>query len=98
MESINLSQITILLIWVLIAFLTGVIFLIARFYQKNSGESTRYPLFLVPLLLFLAGTLRFASIGQMAGDALGGLLWFLGAVLQTLLVLMLYRQMTHGRR
>ncbi len=97
MGSVNLSQIVTLYIWVLLAILTGIIFLIARFYEKSSGEMTRYQLFLAPLALFLGGTLRYASLGQIAGDALGGLLWFLGAVMQIALCVSLYRQMTRGR-
>lgn len=98
MGSVNLTQILTLYIWIMIAVLTGIVFLIARFYQKSSGEPTRYQLFLAPLAFFLGGTLRYASGGQVGGDALGGVLWFVGAVLQIVLCVALYRQMTRGRQ
>jgi hypothetical protein len=97
MESTSLSQVLILYNWCLIAVVIGVVLLIARFYEKTSGERARYWLFLVPLALFLAGTLRYADKGQIGGDALGGGLWFLGGALQILLCVSLYRQMTRDR-
>lgn len=97
MGNVNVTQVLALYIWVLLAFLTAIVFLIARFYEKSSGEATRYQLFLVPLALFLGGTLRYASLGQILGDTLGGLLWFLGGAAQIFLCVSLYRQMTRGR-
>jgi hypothetical protein len=82
--------------WGLGAFVVFIVLLIAQFYEETSGQKTNYRLFLVPLILFVAGMARQLTVGHIAGDALAGVLWFVGAVVQVVLCVLLYRQMTQG--
>lgn len=83
--------------WFALAGLLVFLLLIARFYQRFSGETTRFQLFALPLLLFGVATVRYASINQIAGDGLGdGLLLIAGTVL-VIQCLFLYRVMTRNR-
>lgn len=80
--------------WALIAGGVVTVLLIARFFEKTSGSKTQYWLFLIPLAFFIAGAWRHVSLERFAGDWLGGLLWFAGALILAVQCLMLYRQMT----
>lgn len=86
-----------LYIWFPLAALLFLLLLIARFYEKFSGEQTFFQLFTLPIVFFGAATVRYASINQMAGDAWGDILMALGGVTLIGLCLFLYRQMTAGR-
>ncbi len=88
------SQALTLYTWTLVVLAVGVVLLIARFYAKSAGQQTRYWLFGVPIFFFAAGALRHLAAGRSVGDALGGGMWFLGAVTQIALCLVLYKQMT----
>jgi hypothetical protein len=71
--------------------------LIARYYQRFASERTLYQWFGLPLLLFGAATMRYASINAIAGDWLGdSLLGLAGFVLIPLSVFLYYRMM-HNR-
>jgi hypothetical protein len=78
---------------VLLLFLFG----IARFYQHMAGERSRYRLFLIPLVLFIAAGLRYTWIGGLSGDWLGDLLFCLGGISLFTLGISLDRLMM-GRR
>ena len=71
--------------------------LIARFYQSFSGDRTYYLLYLVPLMLFGLGAVRYASIDQIAGDGLGDLIFGSGGLALIGLSVHLYHLMTAGR-
>ena len=97
MAAVSLSQFLMLYSWFALAGLLVFLLLIARFYQRFSGETTRFQLFTLPLLLFGVATVRYASINQIAGDGLGdGLLLLAGSVL-VIQCLFLYRVMTRNR-
>lgn len=85
--------------WVIIAILLFFLFLIARFYERKAHQSSRYQLFLLPLALFLLGTLRydFLSAGNFVGDPLGDTLFLAGGVTTTILGYHLLNLMTGGR-
>lgn len=92
----------------LAALLLMVMLLIARFYQRTSGEHSAYGLFLIPAVLFLAAGLRYAWLGRqtgsspvqtlVAGDPAADLLRFAGGILLVFLCLFVYRLMTGRRR
>jgi hypothetical protein len=72
---------------------------IARFYQVTTGVRSYYRMFLIPVVLFLGGMARYASIDRrIAGDVLGDLLLFLGGISLTLLGYLLLKLMTGGRQ
>jgi hypothetical protein len=92
------NQILLLYSWFPLAAVIAILLLIARFYETFSGDRTYYLLYLIPLVLFGAGIVRYASVDQIAGDALGDI--FMGAAGAVLLILSiwLYHQMTSGRK
>jgi hypothetical protein len=98
MTAITPNQILMLYIWFPLAMVIAILLLIARFYERFSGDRTYYLGYLIPLVLFGAGAVRYASVDQIAGDWLGDVfMGAAGAVLITL-SLLLYRLMTTGRR
>lgn len=98
MTVITPNQILLVYIWFPLAAVIAILLLIARFYQNFSGDRTYYALYLIPLVLFGVGAVRYASIDQIAGDVLGDLaMGTAGAVLIGLSV-WLYHQMTNGRK
>jgi len=94
----SLSQFLTLYNWFPLAFLLVFLLLIARFYQKSVAEKTYYFWFALPILLFGAAAMRYASIDQLTGDPWGDLLLGIGGVALLTLALFLYFRMTrnHG--
>lgn len=80
------------------ALLLFFLMLIARFYQRSSGERTYYQLYIIPIVLFGGGVARYTSIDYLAGDALGDLLLAVSGLILTALCLFLYRIMTRNRK
>ncbi len=97
MTVITPNQILLLYIWFPLAAVIAILLLIARFYESFSGDRTFYLLYLLPLVLFGAGAVRYASIDQIAGDVPGDVLTGTGGIILTGLSLWLYHQMTSGR-
>ena len=85
--------------WVIIAILLFFLFLIARFYEVKAHQKSYYQFFLLPLVLFLLGTLRydFLFISDFVGDPLGDTLFFVGGVVTAILGYHLLNLMTGGR-
>ena len=84
--------------WGMAAFLLVILFAIARFYQITSGQRSHYRWFLAPTALLSAGALRYATLGDFRGDALGDALMVAGGVVLIVLALWLLGLMTGGRR
>jgi hypothetical protein len=82
-------------------FITGAVlifmYLIARFYQRNTGDITRYRWFLFPVVCLIIALLHNASSHQLAGDALSHSLFIAAGVVLMPLSIRLYRVMTQGR-
>lgn len=97
MTPAELSQLLMLYTWFALAALLFFLALIARFYEKFSGEITRYRWFIVPAALFGIATVRYASIDRIAGDWVGDVLMGVGGIVLLALAAALYRQMTVGR-
>jgi len=95
--SVNLALMT--YSWVIIAILLFFFFLIARFYERKARQKSHYQLFLLPLVLFLLGILRydFLFAGNFVGDLLGDTLFFVGGVATAILGYHLLDLMTGGR-
>jgi hypothetical protein len=94
---LSLNQFLMLYIWFPLAALLFLLLLIARFYEKFSGEQTYFRVFSLPIVLFGAATVRYASLNRMAGDGLADSLMAVGGVVLIALCLFLYRRMTAGR-
>jgi hypothetical protein len=85
--------------WGAVAVLLVFQFLIARFYEKKSGQRSRYTFFLVPALLFLAAAARYAfGVGDLAGDMWGDSLLFVGGGILAALSAFLFRLMMGDKR
>jgi len=98
----NVTSINLVLVtysWVIIAILLFFFFLIARFYERKARQKSHYQLFLLPLVLFLLGILRydFLFAGNFVGDLLGDTLFFVGGVATAILGYHLLDLMTGGR-
>jgi hypothetical protein len=97
-EAHTLSQIILLYFWFVLAGLLGFVVLIARFYQRFSGERTYYRWYLLPIIFYGAAALRYASIDQIAGDPLADILAGTAGISLLVLSVRLYRQMAAGRK
>ncbi len=98
MTAISLSQLLALYTWFVLAAILAFLMLIARFYEKFSNARTYYRLFLMPILLFGAAAVRYASIDRVAHDPYADLLTASGGAFLALLCLYLYYRMMSGRR
>ncbi|MGQ9910120.1 MAG: hypothetical protein ACUVS2_14930 [Candidatus Flexifilum sp.] len=98
MTTAALSQVLLLYGWFVLSALLLFLLAIARFYQKFSGERTHFHWFIMPIVLYGIGAVRYASIDQIAHDVLAdGVLGAAGAIV-IFLSLRLYHLMTHGRK
>ena len=94
----TLTKLLTLYIWAGIAALLMLLYHIGHFYQATTGLRSHYRFFLVPIVLFLAGMLRYVMIGTgFAGDVLGDLLFFLGGLSLAVIGYFLLKLMTGGR-
>ena len=98
MTAISLSQLLTLYTWFVLTAVLAFLMLIARFYQKFSKGRTYFRLFLMPILLFGASAVRYASIDSVAHDPFADLMTATGGVLLVILSAFLYRRMMFGRR
>jgi hypothetical protein len=97
METAGLIQLLSIFAWFPVAVLLALLTLIARFYQKQTGESTYYPVFGVPIVCFGLAAAQQARTNQLFSDPLSDLLLFGGGVVLVALCLRLYNKMTSGR-
>ncbi len=85
--------------WGVVAVLLIFQFLIARFYEKKSGQRSYYIVFLIPALLFLVAAARYAFwTGDLAGDIWGDSLLFVGGGILAALSAFLFRLMMGGKQ
>jgi len=96
-ENLSLSQFLSLFSWFTIAALLFFLLLIARFYQKFSGERTRFPLFGVVIIMFGIATVRNTSLRTVSGDPVADMLSFVGGILLMGLSIHLYYKMTRKK-
>lgn len=97
MGAVSVSQFLTLYAWFPLAILLVFLLLIARFYQRFANEQTYFGLFLLPIVLFGAASVRYSSIDQIGGDLLADVLSAAGGIVLIGLCLLLYRLMTHNR-
>jgi hypothetical protein len=92
-----LADILALYTWGGVSALLFFLFAIARFFERKSLRQSYYPLFLLPILLFLASVLRYVLVGDFVGDLWGDLSRVLGGLLVCGLGYFLLHLMTGGR-
>lgn len=85
--------------WVIIAITLFFLLLTARFYERKSGQSTHYHLFILPLVLFLLSVIQYLFSGyDFAGDVMGDTLLFSGGLILSFLGASLLSLMTKGSK
>lgn len=97
MDAINLHQLLTVYTWVGLSIVIAFLALIARFYERLSGQRTYYRLFAVPVALFGAAAVRFFRLDRFAGDVWGDMLLWCGGLSLAVLCMYMYRLMTSGR-
>ena len=97
MTAPELSQLVLLYSWFALAALLFFLVLIARFYEKFSGERTYFRWLVIPAALFGIATVRYVSIDIVTGDPLADGLMGLAGVILIVLCISLYHKMTVGR-
>lgn len=94
-----LNSALILYNWGIVAGLLVFQLLIARFYEKKSGQRSHYALFLIPASLFLIASVRYTFVtNDLTGDAWGDSLMFIGGGILAALSTLLFRLMMGGKR
>jgi hypothetical protein len=93
----NLHQLLTLYTWFGLGILIAFLALIARFYERLSGQRTYYRWFAVPAIAFGGAAVRFSHLDRMTGDAWGELLLLCGGLSLAALCVRMYRLMTSGR-
>ena len=83
--------------WGGISILLFFLFAIARFFERKSSRKSFYPLFLLPILLFLASVVRYIYLDGFVGDPWGDLGRVIGGIMVCGLGYFLLRLMTGGR-
>ncbi len=97
MTAPELSQLLMLYTWFALAALLFFFVLIARFYEKFSGEKTYFRWLVLPAVFFGIATVRYASIDMVTSDPVGDVAMALGGILLIGLSIHIYRRMTSGR-
>jgi hypothetical protein len=94
---VSLHQILTIYAWFGLGSLLFLMALIARFYERLSGERTYYQWFVVPVIAFAGATIREAQLDQVTGDITTDLLLLIGGVSLAVLCVHIYHRMTRGR-
>lgn len=74
MSSVSLHQFLAIYTWFPLAAIFFFMLLIARFYQKFSGERMYFWYFALPIVLFGVVSVRYAGLGELTGDAFAGVI------------------------
>jgi hypothetical protein len=91
--SLSLSQALALYTWFPLAGLLLIMLMIARFYERFSGRRTYYRLYLVPLVAFAIGAVRYADRDRISGDLIGDSALIVGGLTLLALSVSLYWRM-----
>ncbi len=97
MGSITVHGMVTLYTWLGVSALLVVLALIARFYERLSGERTHYLLFALAIALLAGASFRQTVRDQLTGDALADLLAAAGGAITGALCIHIYRLMIRGR-
>ncbi len=93
-----ITSVLTMLAWSGVGILVLLLYRIAHFYQVTSKQATFPWMFFIPLVLLVSSGLRYAWIGNLAGDIIGDSLQLVGGLFLIVLGFLLLRIMTGGRR
>lgn len=97
MESVSAHQFLTIYTWFGLTALVFLMALVARFYERLSGQRTYYQFFGVPIVAFAGATVRLIRVDQVVGDAWADAFLLIGGMALAALCLHVYRLMTSGR-
>ena len=97
MGDVSIHQIATIYIWFGLGALLFLMALIARFYERLSGQRTYFQLFLVPALTLAAATILLTRKDVIAGYVIADVLLLVSGLALGALCLHVYRLMTSGR-
>lgn len=97
MGNVSIHQIATITIWFGLGALLFLMALIARFYERLSGQRTYYRLFSLPLAGLAVATIVMTRQDVVAGDVAADLFLLLSGITLGALCLHVYRLMTSGR-
>lgn len=84
--------------WFVLSALLFLMALIARFYERLSGQPTYYRWFVIPALTWGGATIRQVHLDQLTGDSWSDLLLLVSGISLAALCLHLYRLMTSASK
>ena len=96
MNDISLHQVLTIYVWFGVTALVFLLALVARFYERLSGQRTYYQFFGLPVIALAGATIRLVSINQVTGDGWGDGLLLISGLSLAALCLHVYRRMTSG--
>ncbi|MBN1565950.1 MAG: hypothetical protein JXA10_19065 [Anaerolineae bacterium] len=97
MSGISIHQVATICIWFGLGALLYLMALIARFYERLSGQRTYYRLFAVPVATLALATIIMTRQDIVAGDVVADLLLLASGLSLGALCVHVYRLMTSGR-
>jgi hypothetical protein len=98
LNNVSLHQFLVLYTWFPLAALLLFMLLIARFYQRFSGERTFFWLYILSAILFGAMCVRYASVGIVIGDFYTDILSISAGVLLIFLSFLLRSRMLNKQK
>lgn len=96
MSAIAVGQVLALYTWFPLIALVYMMMLIARFYERSFGQGTYFKLYVIPMVCFGGGAVRYAGIEQLSGDWWGDGFILAGGIVLGVLSSRLYWQMMHA--
>lgn len=98
MDVVSVNQFLTLYTWFILAALLLLMLLIARFYEHFSGERTYFQLYVLPVICFGIGAVRYTSIERVAHDSVADLILALGGLVLLFLSIRIYWLMIFRKR
>ncbi len=96
MSTPSAHQFLTLYTWFAVIAVVGLMALIARFYERLSGERTFYRWFVLPGVAFTGAVIRLSMLDRMTGDTWADMCLLSGGVSLGVLCVHIYRRMTSG--
>ncbi|MGB1287273.1 MAG: hypothetical protein ACPG7F_12110 [Aggregatilineales bacterium] len=93
MDSVSLHQFLVLYTWFPLIAILLLLLLIARFYQKFSGDRTFFQGYLIPVIGYGFVAVRYAARETISGDMFADIVALISGVILLILAFHLYRCM-----
>ena len=97
MDSVSFHQFLVLYTWFPLIAVLLLLLLIARFYQKFSGERTYFPAYIIPIMGYGIVAVRYAGHEQITGDLPADIISLISGIILLVLCIHLYNLMMSHR-